>query len=407
MTDALSPGRQLRLTIDSVAYRGAGVARHDGHVVFVPGVLAGEIVLARIKRLRKRYAEAVLVAVEEVSPDRQPSDCQVPGAPDFQVPGCVYAHMTPEAERRVKQQQVADFMVRGGFCETTRILPLVPSPASLHYRNKIVLHVGRDAQGAALGYVTDDNRSIADLPACPLANAAINARLAEIRNAQTFQARLSGHDSLTLRFTERDGVVDWWDRPDPLAPPLQEMSPIGTLSVPRDAFFQVNPPVAAALVEQVTEWLRAIQPRAVLDLFCGVGVFALAAAALGIDPVLGADHNRGAIDAARANAKALGVAVRFLATDAGSVLRTHLPRLTAAGLAVVLDPPRSGLDRPVLDVLCETRPETLIYIACAPDMLARDLGRLRETGYAVRAIRPFDMFPRTHAIETAAWLQRD
>lgn len=403
-------GDRLELRIDSVAYRGAGVARHAGCVVFVPGVCPGERVLARVGRVRRRYVEAVLEEVIEPSPDRIEPVCRVPG-PDgarVRVPGCVYDHLDYAAELRIKQAQLTDFLVRHAGLESVEGLLSAPvaSPRELRYRNKIVLHAQAAEGRLVLGYRGEDGRSVVDLPSCPLAVEPINARLAVLREALEAGAgeELRPGADVTLRWTAADGVRLWVGPPVRGAPPLREATRVGELEVPEGGFFQVNTEVADRLVEAVQRIARGIAPAVWIDAYCGVGVFALAAAEAGIERVLGIETGRQAVAAARRNARRLGREVEFACAEAGVGLRAAFESFGSASCGVVLDPPRAGLDASVREVLTTARPGWIVYVSCAPDTLARDLRELLAAGYRLEGAQLFDMFPRTAPFETLTLL---
>jgi tRNA/tmRNA/rRNA uracil-C5-methylase (TrmA/RlmC/RlmD family) len=141
----------------------------------------------------------------------------------------------------------------------------------------------------------------------------------------------------------------------------------------------------------------------VLDLYCGVGVLALYAALAGKQSVVGIEEDAAAIRAAGHNgrelASAAGKHLQWLCGDVAAQFPQALRRLPTHELLVVLDPPRTGLADPLVDQIIAARPAELLYIACAPDMQARDLARLRTAGYVVQAAALFDMFPRTPYFE--------
>jgi len=398
----VTAGDQAEATIESIAYRGAGVTRLDGRVVFVPGVCVGESVRLRVTRVRKNFLEAVPEAILTPSPDRLTSaDCLLPnGTP---VPGCCYGHMTYPAEVATKTAQLRQFLIRmGGFTAEqvdAAMQPSQASPAPLHYRNKITLEAGRDAAGRpVLGYLGEDNTTVVDLPACPLAHPAINAALAEHRADPAFLENLPPRSKTVLRHTEADGVLVWSGSAPKRA--LTEQTRVGALSVAADGFFQVNPAVADLLVDAVTAALREHPCRTLVDLYCGVGVFALAAAGIGIPAVIGMEENTAAIALARDNAKAIGRDVRFVCgvveRDLSRLLRGQTPETTT----ILLDPPRAGLAAGALAALLATPPSRILYVSCSPDTLARDLKPLKAVGYTLRRARVFDMFPRTAHFET-------
>ena len=162
----------VELKIADVVYPGRGLARMDGCVVFVSGVLPGETVSARITRRRKNFAEAELIRIEVPSPRRVEPACPLAGT----CPGCCYQHADYAEELRLKEAQFVNLLQRIGRVEGPDRLPSVPSPAPLGYRNKITLHASPDPGGGRrLGYFAFDNRTVLDVPACPLAVAEIFA----------------------------------------------------------------------------------------------------------------------------------------------------------------------------------------------------------------------------------------
>lgn len=403
-------GDPLELRIESLAYRGAGVARSAGRVVFVHGTCPGERVLARVARIHPRYVEAELESVAESAPCRIEPVCRVPG-PDgapLRVPGCVYDHLAYAAELEAKQRQLADFLARQAKLENAEALlrPATGAPSDLHYRNKIVLHAGFRGERFGLGYVDDDNRSVVDIAACPLALPALNDALRDVRDNPRFRGELRPDDDVTLRWTPRDGAVVWMGEPPRHAPTLHEDTRAGILEVPRDGFFQVNPQVGALLVDAVVDAASGVAPSALVDVYCGVGVFALAAASAGIRRCLGIETGRAAVACARRNATRLGLPAEFACLPAAEGLGAALDEVGTRDTCVVVDPPRDGLDPETLRILLECRPATLLYVSCAPDTLARDLARLARDGvFRVESCALFDMFPRTAHFETLALLR--
>jgi 23S rRNA (uracil1939-C5)-methyltransferase len=399
---------EFELAIASVAYRGAGVARREGFVFFVPGTAPGERVRARLVRRHSRYAEAALTEVLAPSPDRIAPCCRL--ADGTRVPGCVYDHLAYPAEVALKQSQAEDFLRRLPGGPAFAFAPPFPSPRALHYRNKLVLHARRlpGEKTPRLGYFGDDNRRVLDLPACPLAREPINAALTAFRAGETFAALRDGQTA-TFRWTARDGVVRWLDDRLPRDPPrLTEETPCGPLAVPLDGFFQVNPEVAAGIVRQVVAWVTADgAPERVLDLYCGAGVLALACARAGVRRVAGIESGRAAVAAARANAAALGCAdAVFRCQSAAAAAGRAFDGFVNARTTVVANPPRRGLEPAVARALADSRAPRLVYVACDPATLARDLRPLLAAGFVPRAARVFDLFPRTAHFETAILLDR-
>lgn len=397
----------VELEISSVAYRGSGISRPGGIVTFVPRTLPGERILAEVVSVRKNFQVARLIEVLRPSPDRIDSECLLPDRTP--VPGCAYDFAKYDAEVAIKDGQLRDFLRRFNLPESI-FLPPFASPAPLRYRNKATFHV-RGGMHFAAGYFGDDNRTVIDVPSCPLSSPEINAAWADIRKSlQASPARCPA--TVTLRHTEKDGVVSWTDETPPQpGRRLVEHSPAGDLLVPCDGFYQINPFVSGALVEQVRDWIAEIAAGGnidlALDLFCGVGPFALAAARLGIGRVVGVETSRPSIKCARLNAERLSLpAAEFHCRDAARFLADNTSSLPLDRAVVIADPPRSGFQREAIDALCASPLRHAIFVSCDPATLARDLAIAVSAGFAISKVRLFDMFPRTIHFETAVVLKR-
>ena len=420
-----APGGAVRLEIGEIAYRGAGVARSGGIVHFVEGACRGETVLAQVTAERRNFRFARVVAVEKASPDRLAEpDCRVPdtAAPgcEVRVPGCVYDHMAHRAEVREKNAQLKGFLVRNAGLgaeevEAATREPVV-SPKSLAYRNKAELHVGAAPGGRrTLGYFGDDNATVVDMVRCPLSVPPISAAIAETRADPAFARWAPPGSRAVFRWSERDGTALFVDRPGRPADDgggacFAEGTPVlGTLRVPARGFWQMNGEVGAALVSAVADELRADMPDSLVDLYCGVGVFGLSAARIGVRRVLGVESGRDAVRAARRNARDHGLDARaaFACADAGRGAAKFVSAFQGPGADVLVDPPRAGLAPDVVRALLAAPPRRLFYVSCAPDTLSRDLRLLCAPGaFHLESARLFDMFPRTAHFETLCVLRR-
>lgn len=397
----MTAGDIIEVEIADIAYRGRGVARVDGAVVFVRGVAPGEKVLARITSAKKNFYEAEAESILVASPARIP-DCTL--LPDGNpTPGCVYGHLDYAAEVAVKNGQLQNFFRKFQLPPELFEAPFA-SPHSLRYRNKSVFHIARSGNSVKIGYVGDDNRTVADIEECVLSHPEINASLREAR--RRLLKSPGRHESLTIRFTEKDGAVWWTDRAGKNAAWLTEKTSFGEVSVPPDGFFQVNPEVAAELVRCVSVWIReaGVESKSVLDCYCGVGVFGFALASCGASHVLGVESGRNAIEAAKKNAERLGFAnCRFVCATAAEAAKKKL--LGGFDFAVV-DPPRGGMERETVDALISASPVNIVYVSCDPATLTRDLAFFLSAGYDIRKVRMFDMFPRTMHFESAVLLSK-
>jgi len=391
------PGDTATLTVDDVVYRGKGLARMERQVVFVAGTLPGERVEVRFVRRHKNFSEATLIEVTQPSPHRIKPVCPLAGV----CPGCCYQHVDYAEEVRLKQAQLANLLQRQARVDAAVCLPPVPSPKPLEYRNKISLHAVADGESARLGYIGEDNVTVIDIPACPLALPPLNEHLGGLRADLDFMKQLRTHRSLTLRYTRHDGAIQFFGTAGAEGPWLTETTILGKVQVPRGSFFQVNHGVADQILSTVMEILKSAHARTVIDLYCGVGVFALAAGTAGLSRIIGIDYDETGIQAARRNAddhKLKGT--EFVAQPAAKGLKQALRRVDPAGTLLIVDPPRTGLEKQTVETITRAKPAEMVYVSCAADTMARDVSLLAAAGYRVVSSQLFDMFPRTPYFES-------
>ena len=394
---ALAVGTEIEVDIHDVAFGGRGVGRHDGCAVFVPGTLTGERVRIRLTKCRKKFAEAALLEVLVPSEHRIEPACSL----SDRCPGCSYQHISYDEEVRLKQQQLEGLLKRIGGLADVAFEARIASPRPLGYRNKIVLHAQRERK---LGYFGEDNRTVVDIPGCPLAVGPINDELAKLRSNSKMLKRMRPNAAVTFRWTEADGALHWIDRESGIDR-LTETSPIGDMRVPRRAFYQVNTDAGAALVSHVSALIKAEAPKYLIDFYCGVGLFALAAAHHGVPHIFGIERQSVSIRAAIQNAKAMGVRAEFVSADVEALAEAALEQVDSAQAMVVVDPPRQGLEQEFIETVIAACPAVLVYVSCAADTLARDLKQLTESAYEVVNCQLIDMFPRTPHFESVTVLR--
>ena len=398
-------GKIVELDITSIANGGNGIGRYDGMACFVPGTAPGEKVKVQIKTAKKKYLTAKLIEVLVASPNRIKPACPLALSPETIgencCPGCQYQHLNYEEEIKIKTQQFKDLLERFAKIESDNILQkTIPSPETSHYRNKITLH--KNKANTKLGYYTADNKGILNILNCPLACNDINTKLA------TFDLNTplpNDSTSIIFRHTTKDGTLTYTDKTgnDLL---IEEQTAIGGFKVPVKSFFQINTPARNLLLDKVKTLLNQNPTQYLFDLYSGVGLFAIAAAKSGIPKVYASDIDRKAIQTAKMNANIHKCDnIKFLALPAISAAKSILCTLQQDKTTVIVDPPRTGLDKQIISYLLKLKPLNIIYISCGPDTLCRDLRILTETAYELKETQIIDMFPRTAHFETVSLLQ--
>lgn len=434
----IAPERAPRadVTIDDLDTEGRGVGRVGGKVVFVDGALPGESVRARYTRRGRRYDEAVLERRLGGSADRVEPFCPAYG----RCGGCTLQHLAASAQVAQRQRRLARQLAREGAGEPRHWLDPLRGPES-RYRTRARLAVRfLPGRGVLLGFRERGGRRVADIDDCPVLRPALarligplKALVASLSRPDrvpevelcagdddaaavvTFAARPTAadrerllafgrdhHVAIETRGRAGDGPVDP-DRPAELAYALPREGV--TLGFTAADFVQANPAVNRGLVALAMELLAPAPGSRVVDLYCGIGNFALPAARRGAR-VTGLEGDRGLVRRARANARANGLEdrARFETADLREAPGRWLQQV--APDRVLLDPPREGAAEAVA-ALVSAPPSRVVYVSCDEATMARDIARLvREGGYCLEASGVADMFPHTGHVESIAWLER-
>ncbi len=373
---ALKVGDQIALKIQDIAFGGEGVGRVDDFVVFVPFVLTGELVAAEITEVKKQFARAKLLQVQEPAPERVRPPCRY----FTRCGGCQYQHIDYPAQLRIKHKQISDLFERVGKIPRTVVAPVLPCPTPYGYRNRIMIRSqwNGPAQKLEIGFVGADNHFVEDIEECQIAEPALNEQIRQVRANPPPKGGLK----VVLR-VQPEG----WE-------------------VPGHSFFQNNFFLLPKLVETVRGFLAAGGTRHLIDLYCGVGFFGLEAADV-VESFTGVEYDQPAIAAARQNMKMRQVTNgEFIAAKAETALPGLLEKFPAGQTAVLLDPPRKGCWPELLDLLRQNRPAQVIYVSCHPATMARDLNILcHDHVFELACVQPLDMFPQTQHVECVADLR--
>jgi len=396
-------GDKFQCTIESVAFGGDGVARVENMVVFIPFVLPGETVIAKIRTIKRDYLRARAVEILTASPERITPVCPLYN----RCPGCVYQHSSFKEEQEIKLSQLKQLLHGVVEMENITASTAVTPENALHYRNKIVLHTLKDHGETLLGYVGRDVSETVDVKNCPLACQAINDELAVQRNKPGFDHSIHAGMDVTFRYTPANGVLMWRNNPPKNLSWLKEELPFGCMSVPAGSFTQVNPVGMKALVELLQAEIKRMAPEKVIDAYCGAGLFGLAAGLAGAAQIVAVEADEAAVQAANYNFKQYNLADHAVAHagDAGDELSELLIDFPESGVLIV-DPPRGGLTPKVRAVSIRSNLKRMIYISCNPSTLNRDLHTLESGGFKVVKCVMINMFPRSSHFEVFTVLER-
>ena len=417
---SLQPNAEIIVTIDKPAAGGRMIARHDGQVVFVAGAIPGERVRARVDRVSKHLAFADTVEVLERSPDRRTAGS------DWACGGSFYAHVNYDRQLSLKSEVVKDAFARIAKMPLAAPVPVMPSQEH-GYRMRARLHV----QNATFGFFRESTHELCDVEATGQLLPATVDSLRRLQRALHDTPVTSCELSENSTASERVALLELAPAG---APPhhVEEIagisgllfidhqqghltvaygSPYVTDQVPVDAataalshhvqsFFQGNRYLLPNLVARV---LAHVPEGTVIDLYAGVGLFAVCLAARGRNSVVAVEGDRSSARDLESNAAPYGAAVQV-----AHVSVEHY--LTRRGIrrpdSLLLDPPRTGISHEAMSGVLALKVPRVVYLSCDPATLARDVKRFSEVGYRLEHIEAFDLFPNTAHIETLVVMTR-
>ena len=443
----------VKATVDAYSSEAYGVCRVEGRAVFVPRALVGEEWELRIVKVNSSVVYARGERLLKASPLRLEPDCPCYGL----CGGCDTQHMSYEEELRFKLRRVNDALVHIGK-QQLQTEEILGSEKLSSYRNKAIFALAEVGGEPRYGFFKERSHELIPVENCLLqselscrAAAAVTDFLRShklsaydeksgqgtVRHVFCRQARCSadavvcvvsarGFGALTGALTEHlhracpelTGIVlninktsgntvlagkfyTLWGR-DAIEDELCGLR----FSISPQAFFQVNPPQAEKLYARAAEYAAADRAQLVLDLYCGAGTISLVLAGRA-GHVIGAEVVPQAVENARENARRNKIGnAEFICADAAKAAQTLAQRALRPD-AVVVDPPRKGLDEAVIEAIGAMAPPRVVYVSCNPSTLARDILRFNAFGYALEAVTVVDMFPRTAHVETVCLLASD
>ena len=444
-------GSELDLSVESLAYGGAGVARLDSYVVFVEGAVPGDRVRAVVSRAKRSYAYARATEILDPGADRVD--------PVADHPGAAWQVLAYGRQLEVKQAQVEDALRRLGGLDGFALEPIVPAAEQWRYRNKLeysfgggpgdrlqcgfhapgrwdeIVDYARLPAGVRGRQTRPRERVVALVPSAAPGGPYDRALPVEglLRNLVVREGRRTGW---TCRFgwsraTEELDRQDLGDRRrgprraccGPGLLPWAEVTQgrrdgagrrVGVarggpardaLRLSPEAFFQTNTEMAERLFQIAIEFAHPSGFERLYDLYCGIGTIGLLMAPR-VGEVLGLEIAPEAVaDAIVQRPRQRDRQARFYAGDVRLALRELVARAGRPDLLVV-DPPRAGLSKKVVRRIIEASPRRIVYVSCNPTTLAPNAAQLEEAGYKLTRVRPVDMFPQTPHIECVALLER-
>ncbi|MGB4645260.1 MAG: 23S rRNA (uracil(1939)-C(5))-methyltransferase RlmD [Dictyoglomaceae bacterium] len=435
-------GEEYIVKIDGINSQGQGIAHIGGFVVFVDYALPEEIVRIRIHTAKKDYAIGSIVEFVERNSHGVEPPCEF----FYECGGCHLMHVTYEYQLELKKKIIEDALRRIGKIERD-INSVIGMENPYRYRNKAKIFVGNRKGSIVLGFYKPQTHCIVDVSKCIVQHEDID-RVIETTKEAVKNFHINVYDEILHKGSLRsivvrrsyafnelmltlvsDGLISDAKEiakffkynlknlasfyinvnskemneifgeetiKDKIGEFIFEISPI--------SFFQTNTIQTELLYNKVLEYLIP-ESKLVFDAYCGVGTISLFLSQKA-EKVYGIEIERSAVDDAWKNAKKNNVEnVEFIWDRSEEAI----PRLISEGKIpdiIVVDPPRKGCDKILLDAIIENKIKQIIYISCYPATLARDINILVNSGYEIMEIQPVDMFPQTFHVECVTLMSK-
>ena len=440
----------INLNIDAMSSEGSGIGRYDSVAVFVPNSAVGDSITAKVLKVKSNCAFAKIEEIITPSPDRIKPDCDV----FLKCGGCVYRHISYDAELDIKQRRVEDAVRRIGKVDLSANT-IVSNKKITGYRNKAQYPV---AQSGEVGFFANHSHRIIPCENCKLQPHEFSAianifkewmhksgntvydegtSIGLVRHLYIRKAFATGQIMVCLvvngnSVKSADNFVSALQKElgDDLKTVVLNINKEKTNVILSDkcvnlygdgyiydilcgvkvrisplSFYQVNRDMAELLYKKVAEYAD-IKGKTLLDLYCGAGTIGLSMADKA-ENVIGVEIIHQAVEDAIFNAKNNGVKnARFLCADAAEAAKT-LHEENIKPDVVVVDPPRKGCSADLISTITDSfSPERVVYVSCDAATMARDIKMFTDKNYQLKEYTPFDLFPRTVHTECVALLQR-
>jgi 23S rRNA (uracil1939-C5)-methyltransferase len=421
---------EIQANIESMAFKGHGVARVNGKVFFIPYSVIGDKAWIKMVEKKKNYSIGKLIQLIEPSPWRANPPCPFFG----QCGGCQWQHINDSVQINSKEEILKEILKRLGGLKEIPPITVTPSLQTYGYRARIQLKV----KGERMGYFQERSHRVVDIDHCPIAHPLVNQIISSLRKAPSSFFRMEeieinvspeqGKGVLILHpLSLHSGMKHFIKEFLQTHPILKGIAVMGKkgltlfgepyltftissnqrgeksvlrLRTSPESFFQVNLEQNQALIRTVLEFSDVNEGERIFDLYAGVGNFTLPLA-IASKEVWGVEESRAAVEDARSNAERNGIKnCNFMHGGVEDILKHWdggRPDL------IILDPPRTGC-KTVLDQVVRLEPKKIVYVSCEPTTFARDLRLFSERGFHLQRLSLVDMFPQTYHMEVVGLL---
>ena len=382
--------------------QGRGIGRLNNKIIFIPNTLIDEIVEVEITLEKKDYLEGKVIKYIKKSNIRIDEKCK------YNCGGCNLLHIKYTNQLVLKQKIINDIFNKF-IKEDIKINKIIKSDIEEYYRNKITLHV-KDNKIGLYEYKTNN---LIEIDECLLVDKKINNIIKELK-----QYNLSNNNTIIIKSTSNntmlviDNKIDNIENinVDTIICKNKVIKGTGYIEesindykylISKESFFQINKKQTEKLYDLVLKYAHLTGKENVLDLYCGTGTIGLYVAK-NAKKVIGVELNKEAIEMANKNKELNNIEnIEFICDDAKNIIK----KLKYNPDLIILDPPRSGLYKGMIEDILKFNSKKIIYVSCNPITLVRDLNQLKEK-YNIIEVQPLDMFPNTYHVECVSVLTR-
>ena len=370
----------MRLTIEKLVYGGAGLARTEQGVVFVPRTAPGDVVEVEIVEKKKDYATARLTNILEPSPDRQEPYC-----PNYETAGCCHwQHIRYDRQVDYKEAIIRESLRRLGHVAWNGEIKRITGP-DRNYRLRATFHV----TNGRLGFIQQNTNTVVPIRECASLVPELNQFIGTVDAGAAREVHAVSASEVVASFVLSDGTIRRSGHAVIHVDGLQ-------YRVTADTFFQANRFLLAPFINEVLEQAGP-SPTNVLELYSGSGFFSIPLARVAKE-VIAIESNRTAVRQARENARANKTwQLRFVEGQVDTALRGSDLKPDV----VLLDPPRAGCGVKAAEQIAALGPRRIVYVSCNPSTFAREAAVLVAKDYVLRRVALVDQFPNTYHVELA------
>ncbi len=395
MSKSYKVGERLELVVEKIVPNGLGMCFAENLTVFVPLAVAGDKLCVEIKQIKGKTAFARIEEIIAASGERAEPPCEYFGI----CGGCDFQQMSYSAQLESKIGIIRDSLTRIGKIDFAGEIPIIPSPEQYGYRIRSQWHA--DTQAQKIGYFKRQSHEIVEAETCKVLVSELESKLNELRDSLVWKGFSSKEMNIEAAAGSSGTSVYSYEL-DPPANDIEATVNGDKFFFDAQTFFQGNKYLVESLV---WEAIGEFTGDTAIDLYCGVGLFAVPLARK-FRKVYAVEVNEKSLAFAKRNEENAGLKnIEFVGSRIKSFVNENSLENEKLDL-IVLDPPRSGVKKGTLQNIAELGSSNISYVSCNPTTLSRDLRILIDNGYSLSSITALDLFPQTHHVETVAHLTR-